>query len=146
MGAEYWVNRFIALRTGYVSNHTEGSGIRAGMGLRIKGISFDYAYQGQGELGLSNRFELGFHFGEPRPILNAEQRRIYEQAKAAARAQRYEQAILLYDSLLETQPDFRPARRQMEVVMGKMEGAPSRPRLPRAKANPITRRRPRGST
>jgi hypothetical protein len=125
VGAEYWLNRFIALRTGYVSNHTEGSGIRAGLGLRIKGVSFDYAYQGQGELGISNRYELSFQFGEPRPILSPEQRKIYEQAKAAARAERYEQAILLYDSLLETQPDFRPARRQMEVVMSKMEGRQS---------------------
>jgi len=124
-GAEYWLNRYIALRTGFINNHTEGSGLRAGVGLRIKGVSFDYAYQGQGELGLSNRFELGFRFGEPRPILTPEQRKIYEQAKAAARAERYEQAVLLFDSLLETEPRFMPARRQLEVVMGKMEGRQS---------------------
>jgi hypothetical protein len=139
MGVEYWVCRFIALRTGYVSNHTEGSGMRAGLGLKIKGVSFDYAYQGQGELGISNRYEMSFKFGEPRPILSPEQRKIYEQAKAAARAERYEQAILLYDSLLETQPDFKPARRQMEVVMGKMEGRQSEMAASQGKSfNPAT--------
>jgi hypothetical protein len=124
-GAEYWINRYIALRGGFINNHTVGSGFRAGLGLRIKGVSFDYAYQGQGELGLSHRYELSFRFGEPRPILNSEQRKIYEQAKAAARAERYEQAVLLYDSLLETEPNFKPARRQLEVVMGHMEGQQS---------------------
>ena len=139
IGAEYWLNRFIALRTGYINNHTEGNGMRAGLGLRIKGISFDYAYQGQGELGLSHRYELSFRFGEPRPILSPEQRKIYEQAKAAARNERYEQAILLYDSLLETEPRFKPARKQMEVVMGKMEGQQSQMVARQGKAfNPAT--------
>jgi len=124
-GVEYWLNHYIALRTGFINNHTEGSGIRAGLGLRIKGVSFDYAYQGQGELGMSHRYEMSFRFGEPRPILSPEQRRIYEQAKAAVRAQRYEQAVLLFDSLLETEPRFKPARRQMELAMGKMEGVQS---------------------
>lgn len=122
LGAEYWLNRFLALRGGYTEDQREGSGIRAGLGLRFRGISFDYAYQGVGDLGMSHRYELGFRFGEPRPILSAEQRKIYEQANAAARNERYEQAVLLYDSLLETAPTFKPARKRLQVVMGRLEG------------------------
>jgi len=121
-GLEYWLFPFIALRTGYVANKTEGSGMRAGLGLRIKGLSFDYAYAGQGELGMSHRYELSFRFGEPRPILSAEERKILQQAKAAMRAQRYEQATLLFDSLIELEPRYQPARRYIKVAMAKLEG------------------------
>ncbi len=124
-GAEYWVAKFLALRTGYTNNHLEGSGIRAGVGLRIKGISFDYAYAGEGELGMANRFELAFRFGEPRPILTPEERKILNQAKAAMRNDRYEQATLLFDSLIELEPHYRPARRYMKVAMAKLEGQQS---------------------
>ena len=43
-----------------------------------------------------------FRFGEPRPILTAEERKILQQAKAAMHQERYEQATLLFDSLIET--------------------------------------------
>jgi hypothetical protein len=124
-GFEYWLVPLIALRAGYVNNKTEGSGMRAGIGLRIKGVSFDYAYTGQGELGSSHRYELSFRFGEPRPILTAEERKILQQAKAAMRAQRYEQATLLFDSLIELEPRYKPARKYIKVAMSKMEGVQS---------------------
>jgi hypothetical protein len=116
------VSSFLALRAGYVSNHTEGSGIRAGIGLRIRGISFDYAYAGQGELGMSNRYELSFRFGEPRPILTAEESKMFQQAKAAMRQDRYEQAVLLLDSVIELEPHFKPARRYINLAMARLEG------------------------
>jgi hypothetical protein len=121
-GLEYWLVPFMALRTGYVANKNEGSGIRAGLGIRIKGVSFDYAYAGQGELGMSHRYELSFRFGEPRPILTAEEAKILQQAKAAMRAGRYEQATLLFDSLIELEPRYRPARRYVNLAMAKLEG------------------------
>jgi hypothetical protein len=120
-GAEYWIGSHLALRTGYSANHAEGSGIRAGVGLRIKSVSFDYAYQGQGELGMTHRYELSFKFGEPRPILTAEERKILQQAKAAMRAERYEQATLLFDSLIELEPHYKPARRYIKMAMAKLE-------------------------
>ena len=124
-GFEYWLVPFLALRAGYVNSKTEGSGARAGIGLRIRGVSFDYAYAGQGELGMSHRYELSFRFGEPRPILTAEERKILQQAKAAMRAQRYEQATLLFDSLIELEPRYMPARRYIKVAMAKLEGQQS---------------------
>lgn len=124
-GAEYWVAPFLALRTGYTATHTEGSGLRAGIGLRIKKVSFDYAYAGQGDLGMSHRYELSFRFGEPRPILTAEERKILQQAKAALRQERYEQATLLFDSLIELEPNYKPARRYIKTAMAKLEGQQS---------------------
>jgi hypothetical protein len=124
-GLEYWVVPFLALRAGYTDNKNEGSGIRAGIGLRVKGISFDYAYAGQGELGMSNRYEMSFRFGEPRPILTAEEAKILQQAKAAMRAGRYEQATLLFDSLIELEPHYKPARRYVNLAMAKLEGQQS---------------------
>ena len=121
-GFEYWLVPFLALRAGYVNDHTEGSGMRAGLGLRIRGVSFDYAYAGQGELGMSHRYELSFRFGEPRPILTSEEQKILQQAKAAMRSGRYEQATLLFDSLIELEPRYKPARRYINVAMSKLEG------------------------
>jgi hypothetical protein len=121
-GAEYWLIPQLALRGGYVKNHTEGLGARAGIGLRIKGVSFDYAYSGQGELGMNHRYEISFRFGEPRPILSPEERKILQQAKAAMRQERYEQAVLLFDSLIEMEPHYKPARRYIKVAMAKLEG------------------------
>ena len=121
-GFEYWLVPFVALRAGYVNSKNEGNGMRAGIGLRIKGVSFDYAYAGQGELGMSHRYELSFRFGEPRPILTAEERKILQQAKAAMRQERYEQATLLFDSLIELEPRYKPARRYIKVAMAKLEG------------------------
>ncbi len=121
-GFEYWLVPFVALRAGYLNSKAEGSGLRAGVGLRIKGVSFDYAYAGQGELGMSHRYELSLRFGEPRPILTAEERKILMQAKAAMRQERYEQATLLFDSLIELEPRYKPARRYMKVALSKLEG------------------------
>lgn len=120
-GLEFLPVRFIALRTGFVKNEVEGSGIRAGIGLRVKGVSFDYAYTGQGELGMTHRYELSLKFGEPRPILTPEERKILQQAKAAMRNERYEQATLLFDSLIELAPNYKPARRYVKQSMAKLE-------------------------
>lgn len=120
-GLEFLPIQFVALRTGYVNSDREGSGIRAGIGLRIKGISFDYAYAGQGDLGMTHRYELLARFGEPRPILTPEERKILQQAKAAMRAERYEQATLLFDSLIELEPRYKPAQRYIKISMAKLE-------------------------
>jgi hypothetical protein len=121
-GAEFWLVPFIAIRAGYIANKNEGSGIRTGLGLRIRGISFDYAYASGGELGITHRYELSFRFGEPRPILSAEEYQILKEAKAAMRQGRYDRATLLFDSLIEMEPNYKPAQRLMKVAMASMEG------------------------
>jgi hypothetical protein len=121
-GAEYWIVPFLALRAGYIKDNNEGSGIRTGVGIRIKRVSFDYAYASGGELGITHRYELSFRFGEPRPILTAEEYQILREAKAAMRQGRFDRATLLFDSLIEMEPHYRPARRYIKTAMAGMEG------------------------
>ncbi len=121
-GAEYWLVPYLALRAGYISTKYEGSGIRTGAGIRVKGFSFDYAYASGGELGIIHRYEVSFRFGEPRPILSAEEYQILKEAKAAMRQGRYDRAVLLFDSLIEMEPHYRPARRMIKTAMAGMEG------------------------
>ncbi len=121
-GAEFWFAPFLAVRAGYVADDNEGSGIRTGAGLRIRGVSFDYAYASGGDLGITHRYELSFRFGEPRPILTAEEYQILREAKAAMRQGRYDRATLLFDSLIEMVPNYKPARRMVKTAMANMEG------------------------
>jgi hypothetical protein len=121
-GAEYWMVPYFALRAGYTTSKNEGSGMRAGVGIRVKGFSFDYAYASGGELGMLHRYEVSFRFGEPRPILSAEEYQILKEAKAAMRQGRYDRAVLLFDSLIEMEPHYRPAQRYIKTAMAGMEG------------------------
>jgi hypothetical protein len=121
-GAEYWISNFLALRAGYAGNKNEGMHVRTGAGLRVKGVSFDYAFASGGELGITHRYELSFRFGEPRPILSAEEYQILREAKAAMRQGRYDRAVLLFDSLIEMEPHYKPARRMIKTAMAGMEG------------------------
>ena len=121
-GAEYWFAPFLAIRAGYVADDNEGSAIRTGAGLRVRGVSFGYAYASGGELGIVHRYELSFRFGEPRPILTAEEYQILREAKAAMRQGRYDRAVLLFDSLIEMVPNYKPARRLVKTAMASMEG------------------------
>jgi len=113
-GAEYWILPMVALRTGYAGTDQAGTGLRAGLGLRVKNFDFDYAYSAYGDLGLSHRFELSFRWGELRPPLNAPEREMMRKAKIAMREGRYEEAVLLYDSVLTLVPHHRQARRLVE--------------------------------
>ncbi len=62
LGAEYWIANILALRAGYRSGSgTEGiSGLRSGVGLKIKGFGLDYAVAPYGKLGLTHRVSLSF--------------------------------------------------------------------------------------
>ncbi len=121
MGGELWLGSMVALRTGYAHTHTEGSGIRAGLGVRIKDVSFDYAFTGAGALGMVHRYEFTLRYGEPRPLLTAEEKDIYRRAKLAMRQEDYDQAVLLFNMLIQVQPAFRRAQRYMDLAMARLE-------------------------
>jgi len=120
-GAEFWVVPFLALRAGYTDNNTEGNGIRAGIGLRVKDLSFDYAYSNYGDLGMSNLYELTYRFGAIRPLLSPEERKILKRGKQALLEQRYGDAVLLFNSLIELEPHYKPARRLVDIAMQGLE-------------------------
>ena len=117
VGGEYWPGKWVALRTGYAGTGAEGSGLRAGLGLRIKDVSFDYAYSPYGDLGMAHRYELSYRFGAIRPLLTPEERRILRRGKTAMRQGRYGEAALLFNSLIEMEPRYRPVRRLFKTAM-----------------------------
>jgi hypothetical protein len=116
-GGEFWLLPMIALRTGYAHTDTEGSGIRAGLGLRVRDLSFDYAYASYGDLGLTHRYELTYRFGEVRKRLDPEERKLLRQAKKAIREERYGQAVLLLDSFMKVAPKYKPAQKLYRTAL-----------------------------
>ncbi len=62
VGAEYWVAEIMALRLGYRNgSDVDGiSGLRAGLGIVLKGFGLDYGFAPYGRLGLTHRFSLSF--------------------------------------------------------------------------------------
>ncbi len=61
-GLEWWLVKMLALRLGYRSNRSIGSGITAGLGIQRGKVQFDYAYVPYGELGTTQRVSLSFKF------------------------------------------------------------------------------------
>jgi len=116
-GAEFWLMPFIALRAGYAGNHAESNGLRVGLGLKVKDLSFDYALTQNGDLGLSNRYELTYRFGAVRPLLTPEERQILRRGKQALARQDYDQAVLLFNSLIEMEPRYMPVRKLIKTAM-----------------------------
>jgi len=61
-GLEWWIANIVALRAGYRTGRDIGSGISAGLGLKISKINLDYAYVPYGDLGNTQRISLGLKF------------------------------------------------------------------------------------
>jgi hypothetical protein len=71
IGAEVTPRRFISMRAGYryalTSPDLGGlSNFSAGLGLRYKQMSFDYAFIPLGDLGITHRITVNYHF-KPKP-------------------------------------------------------------------------------
>jgi len=115
-GVEYWVVPMVALRIGYAGTDQEGSGLTAGLGLKIKDFSFDYAYSSYGDLGMTQRYEISMRFGVIQPRLTPEERTLFKRAKLALARGYYEEAALLFDSLMTMEPDYRPFRRYFQLA------------------------------
>ena len=116
-GSEFWLSKFLALRAGYTGADTESNGLRAGIGLRVKDLSFDYAYASFGDLGMTHRYELTYRFGEIRTRLTPEMRKMLRQARRCIREHRYGEALLLLDSLVQMDPKYKTFTRLYKVAM-----------------------------
>jgi len=117
MGGEYWLVPMLALRTGYTTKDQEGNGIRAGIGLKIHDLSFDYAYINYGDLGMAHRYEMTYRFGAIRPFLTPEMRKMLKRAKADIRNGDFAEASLLMDALLKMAPNYHEFQRLAKVAM-----------------------------
>ncbi|MCD6318073.1 PorV/PorQ family protein [Candidatus Aerophobetes bacterium] len=61
-GLEWLIGNILVLRGGYRTGQDVGSGISAGVGLRISKINLDYAYVPYGDLGDTHRVSLEMKF------------------------------------------------------------------------------------
>ncbi len=119
VGAEYWLNSLFALRVGYETANDLGPGIRAGMGLRIRDVQFDYAMSIMGDFGLTHRVGLTYRFGAPSGI---------DRAKRLLEKKRYAEAVLEVNRVLERDPQNKPAREllgRLQQIMRDIEARPA---------------------
>ncbi|MBI4064377.1 MAG: PorV/PorQ family protein [Elusimicrobia bacterium] len=65
-GFEYWVNGFIALRTGFRTEQDAGSGWRGGVGIKAKSWELAYSFAPFGILGDSQRVGVSVRFKNPK--------------------------------------------------------------------------------
>lgn len=81
LGTEYWIKDMLALRAGYTS--ASGIGLACGVGMRIKDIQVDYAFQPYGDLGNVHFLSMVYNFGKVSSEEAALRRRLPE-AKVTA--------------------------------------------------------------
>jgi hypothetical protein len=62
LGAEYWYRRVLAFRLGWKFGVDLGP-FSLGLGFKFNGMSFDYAYNTLGDLGLTHRLSMGVDLG-----------------------------------------------------------------------------------
>jgi len=109
------------LRAGYAGTDSEASGLRAGLGLKFKDISFDYAYSHYGDLGFSHRYELTLRFGTAHSRLTPAERQLLRRAKLAMAQKRFGEATELLDALIQMEPAYRPVRKLVQAAMAGYE-------------------------
>jgi tetratricopeptide (TPR) repeat protein len=126
-GAEYVLFDTAALRVGYTHGYgSQGgalAGLAAGIGIQVVGITFDFAYTNQGDLGHTYRVGLGYDFAyltSRRDTLQEYLNQIAEQERATSRAfyaegqeamsrERYADAASAFDKALIWDPSFSEA-------------------------------------
>lgn len=123
-GAEYMVQRMIALRMGYRTGQDIGLGFRAGVGFKLKRMEVDYAYAGFGDLGQMHRVGVSVRLGgmvevtppeeEGLKIRMARGRRLMQEGRA------YE-AILEFNKILDIDPGNKEALEQMRKANEKLK-------------------------
>ena len=111
-GAEYWLFGKIALRAGWTTENSIGSGLRAGLGLHIKDIQVDYAWSDYQEFGASHRIGIIARFGK----LSLEEV-MYRRALKLWKAGDSDGALLELNKLLAINPNHWPAKRAKTNIL-----------------------------
>lgn len=121
-GVEYWLKDLLALRVGYKTKDDEGSGVRAGAGIKVKMIRIDYAYAGYGILGDTHRIGLSVSFGAPIEKLVPEAkdakaefiRNTMSAGMKLYESGRYVEAALEFNKVLDKDPGHQQALEMMK--------------------------------
>ncbi len=135
-GGEYVLFDTVALRLGYTfgygSQGGDVTGLAAGIGLQVVGITFDFAYTNQGDLGGSYRAGVGYDFAyltSRRDTLQDYLSQIDELARATSRAYytegqealgngRYADAVSAFDKALIWDPSYTEAAMAYHSAVG----------------------------
>ncbi len=113
VGSEYWFKQLIALRLGYAGSNDEGQGLRLGVGLKLRGILFDYAYGSFGDFGATHRINVSLRFGTRIKQMNDAQKAILKEAKNDMKDGREVDAIVRLNELLQQDPDNHAVLKRM---------------------------------
>ncbi|MFH1618590.1 MAG: PorV/PorQ family protein [bacterium] len=124
LGAEYWLRGMFALRSGFKFGQDEGSGFRAGMGIRVKSVDFNYSFSPFGSLGNAHRIGMAMRFGAPVEITplepgNAEE--FLERGRLFMEEGRYYEAILDFNRAMEKDRGNRKALVLMKQAYEKLK-------------------------
>ncbi|MBI3292454.1 MAG: PorV/PorQ family protein [Elusimicrobia bacterium] len=127
-GLEYWAKGLLALRVGFRSQQDTGSGLRAGIGLKVRLWQLDYAFAGLGDLGQTHRVGLSVRLsrgeggelreggglkGDLRHSRLGTAQQAFEQGMQHFTEGRYGDAILAFDRALESDPQYPRALEMM---------------------------------
>ncbi|HUT97458.1 MAG TPA: PorV/PorQ family protein [bacterium] len=136
VGGEYVLFDTAALRVGYTFGYgSQGgsmTGLSAGIGLQVVGITLDFAYTNQGDLGGSYRAGLGYDFAyvtSRRDTLQDYLNQIAELGRATSRAfytegqdalgqERYADAVSAFDKALIWDPSYTEAALAYYAAVG----------------------------
>lgn len=122
VGSEYWLTNALAIRLGYRDGDQLGPGVRAGFGLKIKIVQFDYGMAMMGNFGVSHRAGVTIKFGAPverQPELSSQMkaaRAATARGKRLIGEGRYLEALLELNRALELDPNNPEALQLLEQV------------------------------
>ncbi|MFN3966334.1 MAG: hypothetical protein ACK4JE_01380, partial [Endomicrobiia bacterium] len=102
MGLECIIKNIFSLRFGYITKYT--TGLRAGIGVKISNLIFDYAYSPYGELGNSHIFSITFKLGKTHYEKSKFIEKTYQNGLNLYNEKKYPEAIFEFNKILEIDP------------------------------------------
>jgi len=130
VGGEYWIHPMLALRAGYRLEADLGPGVRAGIGLKIKIVQFDYGIAPMGDFGIAHRAGITIRFGAPVEKIHEPSVQNILVGKAIQRARflvgekKYLDALLEVNRALEldpTQPEATQLLDQIQKILKQLQ-------------------------
>lgn len=127
IGVEYWMKELLSLRLGYKTGDSEGSGIRAGVGVKVNSVNLDYGFVGYGDIGDTHRVGVTYKFGssydgtEASPRPSASSGKSMETGKKQYEEGKYKEAILEFNKVLEKDPTNKEAFEMMKKANEKLK-------------------------
>lgn len=120
-GAEITTLDILALRAGYTTSEDIGNGVRAGAGLRLKTLQFDYSFSNGGDFGAVHRIGVTFRFtNKPEdPQVKAEV--LYLRGVKEYKNGRYTDALVDFNKTLEIDPSHPQALDMMHKTYDQLK-------------------------